>query len=196
MGNIEENADEYKRKHGELPHNHTHAHTDDHSHSHSHTHSKEHSHSSVKEIDEATHEKMHEEGYTHVHIKDHGIVKVKIATQEEIDNKIVFIDKDAHTHTHADGSEHGHQHDPAHTKKILNRFSRAIGHMQHVKLMVENGIDCSDVLVQLAAVKSSVNNIGREILKEHLTHCIINSVEHGDEDVIDTLNQALDQFMK
>ena len=66
MGNIEENADEYKRKHGELPHNHTHAHTDDHSHSHSHTHSKEHSHSSVKEIDEATHEKMHEEGYTHV----------------------------------------------------------------------------------------------------------------------------------
>ena len=59
-----------------------------------------------------------------------------------------------------------------------------------------DGVDCSDVLVQLAAVKSSVNNIGREILKEHLTHCIIDSVEHGDDDVIDTLNQALDQFMK
>ena len=188
MGNIEENANELNHKQVGISHGHTH--------DHEHSHSKSNPKTFSEDIDEDCHKKMHEEGFAHVHIKDHGIVKVRIATQEEIDNKIQFIDKDAHTHTHTDGSEHGHSHDPAHTKKILNRFSRAIGHMQHVKLMVENGVDCSDVLVQLAAVKSSVNNIGREILKEHLTHCIIDSVEHGDDDVIDTLNQALDQFMK
>lgn len=193
MGNIEENANELNHKQVGISHGHTHDH---HTHDHEHSHSKSNPNHFSEDIDEDCHKKMHEEGFAHVHIKDHGIVKVRIATQEDIDNKIQFIDKDAHTHTHTDGSEHGHSHDPAHTKKILNRFSRAIGHMQHVKLMVENGVDCSDVLVQLAAVKSSVNNIGREILKEHLTHCIIDSVEHGDDDVIDTLNQALDQFMK
>ena len=35
--------------------------------------------------------------------------------------------------------------------------------------MVENGRDCSEVLVQLAAVKSALNNTGKLILKEHIS---------------------------
>lgn len=105
-----------------------------------------------------------------------------------------------HTHSHEEGSGHthghGHTHDPAHTKKIINRFSRAIGHMQHIKLMVENGTDCSEVLIQLAAVKSAVNNIGRELLKEHVAHCIVDEARDNNSDALDMLNTALDQFMK
>ncbi|MCI1931332.1 MAG: metal-sensing transcriptional repressor [Clostridia bacterium] len=89
-----------------------------------------------------------------------------------------------------------HLHNEEDIKKILNRISRAIGHFEYVKKMVENGEDCSDVLIQLAAVKSAVNNIGKEILKEHLSHCIVEAVKSGDEEAVKDLNSAIDKFMK
>ena len=118
-------------------------------------------------------------------------------SQEEKKKQIRYIDDEAGIgeHHHHDHS-HGHSHDEAHTKKILNRFSRAIGHMQHIKVMVENETDCSEVLIQLAAVKSAVNNIGRELLKEHVAHCIVDSAQDDNSDALEMLNTALDQFMK
>ncbi|MBR2995144.1 MAG: metal-sensing transcriptional repressor, partial [Lachnospiraceae bacterium] len=43
--------------------------------------------------------------------------------------------------------DHGHYHSPEHKKKLVNRLSRIIGHLQKVKSMVENDEDCSDILV-------------------------------------------------
>ena len=146
-----------------------------------------------KALSEKEHEEMHKSNHAHVHIQNHGQVMVRVATEEEIKKGIRYIDEDEINIQH---HHHHHTHDSAHTKKILNRFSRAIGHMEHVKKMVENGADCSEVLIQLAAVKSAVNNIGRELLKEHVSHCIVDAAEHGDEQAIDMLNAALDQFMK
>ena len=150
-------------------------------------------------LSEKEHEEMHQNNHAHVHIRNHGHVTVRIATEEEIEKGIRYIDEDeGHTHdTHShDHEEHEHKHDPVHTKKILNRFSRAIGHMQHIKVMVENETDCSEVLIQLAAVKSAVNNIGRELLKEHVAHCIVESEQDDNSDALEMLNTALDQFMK
>lgn len=62
--------------------------------------------------------------------------------------------------------------------------------------MVENDEDCSDVLIQLAAVKSAINNTGKVILKDHMEHCIVHAVEDGDLQMIDELNTAIDKFMK
>lgn len=62
--------------------------------------------------------------------------------------------------------------------------------------MVENDEDCSDVLIQLAAVKSAINNTGKVILKDHMEHCIVHAVEDGDMQMIDELNTAIDKFMK
>lgn len=92
--------------------------------------------------------------------------------------------------------KHVHTHDPNDMKAIENRLSRAIGHLKAVKKMVEDNKDCSDVLIQLAAVKSAINNTGKEILKEHISHCIVDAVEHGDKQAIIDLNHAIDEFMK
>lgn len=62
--------------------------------------------------------------------------------------------------------------------------------------MVEDGEDCSDVLIQLAAVKSALNNTGKVILKDHLDHCIVHAVEEGNTEMLDELNNAIDKFMK
>ncbi len=97
---------------------------------------------------------------------------------------------EAHTH------QHKHNHDHKHTKEVSNRLARAIGHLQKVKRMVDDGEDCSEVLIQLAAVKSAINNTGKLILKDHLEHCIVHAVEDGDDEMLDELNNAIDKFMK
>lgn len=93
-------------------------------------------------------------------------------------------------------NNHTHHHSKEHTKDVTNRLARAIGHLQKVKSMVENDEDCSDVLIQLAAVKSAINNTGKVILKDHMEHCIVHAVEDGDLQMIDELNTAIDKFMK
>ena len=79
---------------------------------------------------------------------------------------------------------------------MLNRLSRAIGHLQSVKRMVEDGRDCSEVLVQLAAVRSAIDNTGKVILQDHLRHCMVDAVAAGDTEAIEELCQAVDKFMK
>ncbi|MBR0025584.1 MAG: metal-sensing transcriptional repressor [Clostridia bacterium] len=105
-----------------------------------------------------------------------------------------------HVHTHEHGGEehshHGHVHSPEEQRAVLNRLSRVIGHLESIKRMVEEGRDCSEVLIQLSAVKSAVNNTGREILKSHLNHCIVDAVKHDDMQRLEELNDAIDRFVK
>ena len=98
----------------------------------------------------------------------------------------------AHSHDHAEG--HGHVHE--NTQAVLNRLSRAIGHLESVRKMAENGRDCSEVLIQIAAVRAAITNIGKVILQDHIQHCIVDAVEHDDEQALDALCQAIDKFVE
>ncbi len=100
------------------------------------------------------------------------------------------------THAHPHGHAHGHAHVHQNTKAVINRLARAIGHLEKVKNMVEQGYDCSEVLIQLSAVRSALNNTGKIILKDHLEHCLVDAVQNGDMDSIEELSKAIDQFMK
>lgn len=68
--------------------------------------------------------------------------------------------------------------------------------MEAVRRMVEEGRDCSEVLIQLAAVKSAINNTGKVILKDHINHCIVDAVETGEQKALDDLSTAIDRFIK
>ena len=87
------------------------------------------------------------------------------------------------------------QHTHEHTKAVLNRMSRAIGHMNAVKKMIEDGRDCSDVLIQLSAIKSEITGVSKVILKDHIDHCIVDAVKENDEDAIDNLKGAIDKLL-
>lgn len=101
----------------------------------------------------------------------------------------------AHSHSHGELHDHGHHHDPAEKKKQINRLSRAIGHLNHVKLMIENDDDCADVLMQLSAVNSALKNLGKEIINEHMTHCIIHAIEDGDTRAVEEFQKAVQKFI-
>ena len=99
-------------------------------------------------------------------------------------------------HRHAQGHPHGHVHSHTQTKAVLNRMARLIGHLESIRKMVEDGRDCSDVLVQLAAVDSAIKGVSRIILKDHLEHCIVDAVRENDKEALDQLNKAIDRFLK
>ena len=87
------------------------------------------------------------------------------------------------------------QHTHEHPKAVLNRMSRAIGHMNAVKKMIEDGRDCSDVLIQLSAIKSEITGVSKVILKDHIDHCIVDAVRENDEDAIENLKGAIDKLL-
>ncbi len=104
--------------------------------------------------------------------------------------------EDSHGHNHGHTHVHKHVHSAEEKKAIVNRLSRAAGHLEAVKRMVENDVDCSEVLIQLAAVRSAINNTGKVVLKNHINHCIVEAIEEEDHQAIHQLSEAIDKFMK
>ena len=97
---------------------------------------------------------------------------------------------------HGIAHHHGHGHVHENQRAVSNRLARAVGHLEKVKRMVEEGYDCSEVLIQLAAVRSALDNTGKVILKDHMRHCMVDAVAAGDMEAIEDLCEAVDKFMK
>ena len=130
-----------------------------------------------------------EHSHDHAYLHEHNIPHLHHETDvHDADHN----HEHAHSHDHAEG--HGHVHE--NTQAVLNRLSRAIGPLESVRKMVENGRDCSEVLIQIAAVRAAITNIGKVILQDHIQHCIVDAVEHDDEQALDALCQAIDKFVK
>ena len=130
-----------------------------------------------------------EHSHDHAYLHEHNIPHLHHETDvHDADHNHEHV----HSHDHAEG--HGHVHE--NTQAVLNRLSRAIGHLESVRKMVENGRDCSEVLIQIAAVRAAITNIGKVILQDHIQHCIVDAVEHDDEQALDALCQAIDKFVK
>ena len=90
--------------------------------------------------------------------------------------------------------EHRHTHQQ--TKNILHRLARVEGHVRAVRNMVEEGRPCADVLVQIAAVRSALDRVGRILLEDHIESCLLRSVNDGDvEEQLADLKIALDRFI-
>ena len=130
-------------------------------------------------------------GFKSVHSKKHDEKAhsgEKLHSHENLHSHVLNTKK---IHT-----QHTHIHSKGHDKAMMNRLSKSIGHLERVKMMIEQGKDCAEVLVQLAAVRGELNSTGKCILKEHLSHCIIHAIEEGDIQKIEELKKAIDSFMK
>lgn len=86
-------------------------------------------------------------------------------------------------------------HEHEHTKAVLNRMSRAIGHMNAIKRMIEEGRDCSEILIQLSAVRAEITNTSKVILKDHLQHCVVDAIRENDETTLQNLMNAIDRIV-
>jgi len=134
-----------------------------------------HNHTHAHDDSTNSHEHSHEEGHSHDHSHE---------------------GEHSHDHYHEEcgAKHHGHHH--TNTKKVINRMNRAIGHMESIKTMIEDGRDCSEVLIQIAAVRSAINNVGKIILEDHINHCVVDAVETGDQKCLEDLEEAINKFIK
>ena len=83
--------------------------------------------------------------------------------------------------------------------RIMNILRLAISTVtrrRSITHMIEDGRDCSEVLVQLSAVDSAIKGVSRIILKDHLEHCIVDAVRDNDQQALEQLNRAIDRFIK
>ena len=95
-----------------------------------------------------------------------------------------------------DTSEHSHVHSHTQTKAVMNRLARISGHLEAIKRMVEEGRDCSDILIQISAVDSALVSVGKVILRDHIDHCIVDAVKDNDMEAVDNLKKAITTFIK
>jgi DNA-binding FrmR family transcriptional regulator len=95
--------------------------------------------------------------------------------------------------SHPEGDRHG-QHQQ--TQAVLNRLARTEGHVRAVRRMVEEGRDCADVLVQLAAIRAAVDRVARIVLEDHVESCLRRAASQGttDREWV-SLKAALDRFI-
>lgn len=83
------------------------------------------------------------------------------------------------------------------TKAVADQLARTAGHVSSVKRMVEEGRPCTDVLIQLAAVRAAVDRAAKLVLADHVESCLRGAASNGmaDEEWA-RLKTALDTFIR
>lgn len=80
-------------------------------------------------------------------------------------------------------------------KNIINRMKRAEGQMRGILAMMEDGKDCSDVVTQLSAVRSSIDRAMGIIVAENLVACV-NDQEKDGMTKEESVQQAINLLVK
>jgi hypothetical protein NreA len=62
---------------------------------------------------------------------------------------------------------------------ILTRLKRAEGHLRSTIAMIEDGRSCLDLAQQLHAVEAAIGNAKRELIHDHIEHCLEAPADEG-----------------
>lgn len=71
---------------------------------------------------------------------------------------------------------------------IVKRLKRANGHLASVIKMIEDDRPCVDLAQQLFAVESAITNAKRELIQDHIEHCLGDDI-HAGHDAQTTLSE-------
>lgn len=80
-------------------------------------------------------------------------------------------------------------------KELISRLRTIKGHIGGVEKMVENDKDCKDILLQISAIKSSVNKLGLYLAENNVCEFITESLEEGEE-VQTAVEEAMTSIFK
>lgn len=129
--------------------------------------------------------------------KDYDVANYFRAFIGETEEGMTLVNR---TPTLSDETHHTHEHPVASNDKqrkaISNRIARSIGHLESVKRMVDGNRDASDILIQLAAVESSIASTSRLIMKEHFKGAVEHAKGQAGEEALENLYGLIDKFIK
>ncbi|NDB69733.1 MAG: nickel resistance protein [Methylocystaceae bacterium] len=58
---------------------------------------------------------------------------------------------------------------------IIKRLKRVEGHVRSIIKMLEEERECADIAQQLHAVEAAIGNAKRELIHDHIEHCLDDS---------------------
>jgi len=79
---------------------------------------------------------------------------------------------------------------------LLKRLRRIEGQVKGIQKMIENDRYCTDILIQIAAVRSAINKVGGIVLENHLKGCVRNNLKNDNEEIVDELIDIMIKFLK
>jgi len=63
----------------------------------------------------------------------------------------------------------------------INRLNRIAGQVRGVAQMIEEDRYCIDILHQIQAIKSALNKVESQVLKDHAACCVAEAIASGNE---------------
>ena len=75
--------------------------------------------------------------------------------------------------------------DAAQLRQLQNRLKRMTGQLGGISRMLDENRYCGDILVQVAAVQSALQNFAYLVLQEHLETCVVEEIAKGNVQVVD-----------
>lgn len=108
------------------------------------------------------------------------------------DNEM-FVEEDASC-PHCSGKHK--DRDEKEYKDLMNRLKRIEGQVRGVEGMLENGVYCTDILIQVSAITSALNSFNKALLANHMRTCVADNIRGGNDEVIDELVSTLQKLMK
>ena len=88
------------------------------------------------------------------------------------------------------------ERDDSEKKDLMNRLKRIEGQVRGVEGMLENGVYCTDILVQVSAISSALKSFNKVLLANHVKTCVAENIRSGNNEVIDELVETLQRLMK
>jgi DNA-binding FrmR family transcriptional regulator len=86
--------------------------------------------------------------------------------------------------------------DPEIKVSNLARLKRIEGQVRGLQKMVEDDRYCADILGQVSAVQEALRAVGRELVRNHLRHCVSHATRTGGEDAEQVYDELIDLMYK
>ncbi len=82
--------------------------------------------------------------------------------------------------------------DPAAKERNLKRLRRIEGQVRGLQRMVEEDRYCADILTQITSVHEALRSVGRELMRNHLRHCVASAVRTGGDEAEATYDELIE----
>ena len=76
--------------------------------------------------------------------------------------------------------------------RYLNRLKRIEGQARGISRMVDEDVYCIDILTQISALNSALENVAVGLLDDHLRHCVLDAARESGDEAEKKLKEASD----
>lgn len=82
------------------------------------------------------------------------------------------------------------------SKDFIRRLNRIEGQVRGIRRMVEQDAYCTDILIQVSAVKAALDSFNKVLLADHIKTCVTEDIRQGKEETVDELLVTLQRLMR